>query len=152
MFKNIDDYKNDFFLNPIPKWITHFGVGVMIFFIILIYFIATQISFPKLVQTQVVVKDELSYVKVHYSTFEQLNENQNIRVKLPYIKLQYVGKLSINKSWAEADSVVIPIYIDKNLLKRIPFKGSIKCPGSITFGNYSIIDRLYRSRINDNSL
>jgi hypothetical protein len=140
-FRIIDDNKDEFFLKPIPKWITVYGFAAMVLLGCAIVTIAYFFKIPKAVSLEVHIMRDSAYALTNFDDFQNIGAAKNISLKTP--NKEIVAEVKTDQMWIQKNTIFIPIVIDPSVLSTLRFKTEILCVGKITIENSSLIDRIF---------
>ena len=137
MYKAIDDKKTDIFLNPIPRWITHYSFAIIIILLGILIASALFIKYPTTLSLKVILTKDKAIAQTDFDTYKKLRSQQNILINNPFIEIN--GTIKKQDGFAIDNVIFLPITINDSLLKKLPFKDKLTCQGEIRIENKSIL-------------
>ncbi len=142
MYKVIDDTKTDIFLNPIPRWITHYGFGAIIVLLVVLIGVATFIKYPTSIILTVTITKTTAAAQTDFETYQKLKSAQEISINTPFAQIK--GMLIKSSGYAQNTQLVVPIIVVDSIIQKLPFKDKIVCKGEVTIENKSLLARIIK--------
>ncbi len=147
MYKNLDNDQSELFLEPIPKWITHFGFTLIIFIFFLILVLSFKIKYPQSITIAVDINPDNSVVlKTDFSNYTFLKNHQKINIIYPFAQQQMEGTIDKNNSWGRGKYIYIPIELKSNRIIMKKNKYILSTKGIIKINDYTLIERIFINR------
>ena len=143
MITNIDNERKDFFLMPIPKWITLWGFWWIMIMFFIILFCVSIVRFNEKLEIDIIITKEKNVIaRTNFRNFKKISDNQKILIAIPIRENNIEGQLNKSQSWIENDSILIPISIDNCALDSIRYVQEIKTNGSIILSQGSLLNKI----------
>ncbi len=147
MHKILDDKKNnkfDFFLEPIPKWITHLGFATMALILIAIIVFATCYKYPRSVFLAISIYPDRAIAKTDFDTFKILTESNEVIIFLPLNDTNLKGRIVKKDAWINGSDVYFPVQLAADLeVYQIRFKDVIYCRGKVLLSSSTLLNEVF---------
>lgn len=135
-YKNIKD-NSDFFLPPIPKWVTHCGFMSMVLIGLVLVLLVISVRYPEKSECTVLLTKTNAYTLIDFETYRYLEPNQIVVIKMP-ITGKVNGTVLNNTSVLMRDRVMTQLAIQpKDFPKNII--DTVFCKAEIAVGDRSIL-------------
>ena len=143
----IKDIKNqsDYFFPPIPRWVTHYGFGIMVLLLIGFLLAASQISYVDIQQFDVVLTKNSQTAKLDFNLYKKLKSRQPIMVDGPFQRplKGYLQKQIID---AKDTYVIVPVVFSDTAINPLPITGQLLCKGSLRISRGSLLRNLVNAQ------
>ena len=138
-YKNIND-RSEFFLAPIPRWITHYGFILMLLVSFILVFFSFVIKYPETKSVTVFITKDNVFSLIDFSTYEKLTPNQSIYIDLPLVG-RLNAKIDQNSAQLSHNFVLNKLDINPNKYKGL-ISDTVYCKGEITLSNFTLMERI----------
>ncbi|RMG31359.1 MAG: hypothetical protein D6730_01480 [Bacteroidetes bacterium] len=142
--KVLEDNKSEFFLEPIPRWITHFGFGLMVAIFLAILTFTAVVNHPRTIIMEVTVSPDSVIAEADFDVFQQITQGQKVAIRSPFSDLPIEGKAEVQKAWGNANKIYIPIEVNQQLIQNMPIRNKLLCKGEVILYDASLLEKIIK--------
>lgn len=143
MIKNIKE-QSDYFLPEMPKWITHYGLALMIVLLVGFLSAASVIEYSDNQRFEVVLTKQAYTARLDFAAYRKLAPQQEFITTGPF---QHTVKGYLHKKIISAKDnyVIVPAVIPDSAVKQLAIDGQVKLNGSFRISKGSLLQNLVKA-------
>ena len=148
MIKQLDD-NSEIFFNPIPRWITVYGLIYLAILTTGLFFFASTYSYPSSKQVSVVHEDKEFYAAINPDAYRKLLDQQPITFDFPFSEAPVYGRLNKRQAWAKGDTIFIPVIGSFSHLfdSTVRIRGKLICKGTIINSDVTLLQKIFKRKL-----
>ena len=143
---------NQAVIGGIPSWLTKWGNLIILIVLSILLYILLHITFPIIVQGEVLITDEGVYVVLPVAKLNRIDIAQDVGLRIddyPYMNYGILhGKIDLNQLTWKENVAHIPVILqnDRNAIKQSDLQPGMRGSGDIIVEKAPLIYRIIRTK------